>query len=137
MIRVTQSLLEEVFEHARVEAPNEACGWLAGSRDDGEGLKVARSFPVPNGSHTPEVRFVMEPGAQIAAMREIRDSDLDIVGTYHSHPKSPARPSERDGELALYPDLVHLIISLPEREARWWRITAAGVAEVEQSTLLL
>jgi proteasome lid subunit RPN8/RPN11 len=37
---------------------------------------------------------------------------LDIVGFYHSHPHSPARPSARDLAEATYVDALYLIVSL-------------------------
>ncbi|MDQ3507791.1 MAG: M67 family metallopeptidase [Actinomycetota bacterium] len=134
-------MLEEIFAHANRESPNEACGWLAGrngAMEESEGARlhaarreilVQKTYPVPNASEHPGTRFVMEPESQISAMREIRNSGLEIVGTYHSHPKSPAHPSESDLELALYPDIVHLIVSLTDGEARWWRISNSGIEE--------
>lgn len=122
-MRLPRGLLEEVFSHARRDAPSEACGWLAGH--EGE---VERVYPVPNAAEEPEANFVMEPQAQISAMRAIREAGLEILGTYHSHPATPPVPSERDRELGLYPDIHHLIVSLsPEPEARLWRITEDGL----------
>ncbi len=95
---------------------------------------VERVYPVPNAAEGPTSRFVMEPESQIAAMREIRLSGLEVVGTYHSHPGSAARPSEKDRELGLYPELAHLIVSLAEFQPtfRCWRISEDGVFEVER-----
>lgn len=124
MIHIPENLLEEIFAHAKHEAPNEVCGWLAG-----KSREVERTYPVVNASETPRTRFAMEPEAQISAMKRIRESGIEIVGTYHSHPRSPAHPSESDLELALYPDICHLIVSLSQGEARWWRISESGVME--------
>ncbi|WP_165874086.1 Mov34/MPN/PAD-1 family protein [Rubrobacter taiwanensis] len=120
MIELPERLLEEMVTHARREAPREVCGWLAGA----EG-RVREIHPVPNVADAPELRFLMEPGAQLAAMREIERRGLEIVGTYHSHPRTPADPSARDRSLALYPDLAHLILSLAgeEPELRAHRIS--------------
>ncbi len=125
MISITSDLLEGIFAHARSEAPDEVCGWLAGR--DGE---IEETYPVPNASERPKTRFVMEPEAQLSTMREIRELGLELVGTYHSHPKSPARPSGRDRELALYPGLAHLIVSLSDADVRCFRITETGISEV-------
>jgi proteasome lid subunit RPN8/RPN11 len=119
-----QALLGELISHAKDGAPEEVCGWLAGKGD-----RVFEIYPVPNAAEDPESRFRMEPGAQLAAMRGISRRALELIGTYHSHPKTPPCPSARDRELALYPDSAHLIISLaaPEPEIRCWRITETGV----------
>ena len=129
MIELPKELLEEVVGHARDGAPEEVCGWLAGKGD-----RVQEIYPVPNAAEDPGSRFRMEPEAQLVAMRRIREKGLELTGTYHSHPRTPPRPSARDREdLALYPDAAHLIISLatPEPEVRCWRITQTGVDPLE------
>ncbi len=123
MIGLPQDLLDAVISHARQQYPEEVCGWLAG-RDD----KVLETYPVPNVARNPRSRFRMEPEAQLAAMREIRERGLDLTGTYHSHPVSPPYPSVKDRDLALYPQCAHLIVSLASREpeVRCWSITRKG-----------
>jgi proteasome lid subunit RPN8/RPN11 len=37
-----------------------------------------------------------------------------MLAIYHSHPETPARPSEEDIRLALTPDVVYIIISVAE-----------------------
>jgi proteasome lid subunit RPN8/RPN11 len=125
---VSGEILQEIADRARDRAPEEVCGWLAG-----RGSEVYCLYPVSNTSESPEVRFEMEPQAQLDAMREIRKCGLEIAGTYHSHPRSPAVPSARDASLALSPQAAHLIISLarPEPEVRAYRITEAGTAELQ------
>jgi proteasome lid subunit RPN8/RPN11 len=158
VIHIPDTILEEIFSHARSESPDEVCGWLAGSLRHGfaerngggrgvEGLNprvmrfesqprdslVEKAYSIPNIAGEPKSRFVMEPEAQISAMRKVRELGLELVGTYHSHPGSPARPSEKDRELALYPDLAHLIVSLAEYRPsfRCWWIAEGGIVEVE------
>ena len=128
MIELPKGLLEAAISHAKDRAPEEVCGWLAG-----KGNRVQKIYPVPNAAEDPGSRFSMEPETQLATMRQIRESGLELIGTYHSHPKTPPRPSVRDRDLALYPDAAHLIISLatPEPEVRCWRITQTGVDPLE------
>ena len=128
MIEVPRGLLRAAIAHAEEGAPEEVCGWLAG-----KGNRVQDIYPVPNAAENAGSRFRMESGAQLVAMREIRQRGLELTGTYHSHPKTSAHPSAKDRTLALHPDAAHLIISLaaPEPEARCWRITRAGVDPLE------
>lgn len=132
MLVIPESLLVDILASARSEAPEEVCGWLAG-----EGGRVEWIYPVPN---VAESGFRMHPEAQLSAMREIREAGLDLVGTYHSHPRTPARPSVRDLQLGSYPDCLHLIVSLVEPAVRAFRIsggTARGVeVVVEQSSII-
>jgi proteasome lid subunit RPN8/RPN11 len=52
--------------------------------------------------------------------------------TYHSHPKSPAEPSQTDINLAQYPHWLYLIVSLAgDPVVRAWRISDGRVEEEE------
>lgn len=119
MLVIPESLLDGIVALAWDEAPREVCGWLAGERG-----KVLRVYPVPNVAEDPRTGFEMDPEAQLRAMRRIREAGLDLTGTYHSHPRTPAEPSARDLRLGYYPDCLHLIVSLAaeEPEVRAYRI---------------
>lgn len=128
MIFIPEDLLEEIVAHARREAPNEVCGWLAG-----KGNEVKSIYPVPNAAADPRTGFRMDPEVQLSTMREIDDLGLELTGTYHSHPRTPPFPSARDRELAAYPEAVHLIVSLaaPEPEIRCYRVEGKAFPNVE------
>ena len=49
-----------------------------------------------------------------AALKAVRGSTHAVVGAYHSHPRTPAVPSETDLAEAAYADYLHLIVSLAE-----------------------
>ena len=52
------------------------------------------------------------------------------VAIYHSHPRSPAEPSQTDINLAEYPEYLYLIVSLAgEPDVRAWRIADGKVEE--------
>ena len=54
------------------------------------------------------------------------------MGIYHSHPRSPAEPSQTDINLADYPHWLYLIVSLAEASPTmraWW--IADGKVEEE------
>lgn len=111
--------MKSIVSHAVRRSPLEACGFIV---RDGDFWSI---HPVPNAARDPEREFVMEPQSQIDALGRVRGSGSDLFGTYHSHPKTPPVPSEKDLQLALYPDLLHLIVSLAEGEPEFglWRIT--------------
>lgn len=133
MIVIPEELLAAIVAHAREEAPQEVCGWLAG-----EGYEIRRAYPVPNVAENPRVGFAMDPEMQLSTMREIRNVGLELTGTYHSHPRTLPVPSPRDQSLALYPDAAHLIVSLARGAAdfRCYRITGSGIFEVAFSVRL-
>ncbi len=50
-------------------------------------------------------------------MKDIRNSGTEFIGIYHSHPHSDAYPSKRDIDLAFYPEVSHVIVSLKDEKA--------------------
>ena len=57
-------------------------------------------------------RFLIDPKDHIQARRDARAAGLDVVGFYHSHPRSEAVPSPRDLADAAYPNHLYLIVGL-------------------------
>ena len=126
LIRVRRAAIDAIVEHARAEAPLECCGLLIGS----EAL-VEECYPVANVRQS-AVRFEVDPAGHFAAIRKARRSNRMIVGAYHSHPASPAVPSETDVREANDPGLLHLIVSLAAATpvVRAYRIAAGAAEEV-------
>ena len=64
-----------------------------------------------------------------AAFRAMRESGLELLAVYHSHPDSEPVPSRRDVEENTYGEtVVHLIIGLTGREPElraWWLADAS------------
>ena len=68
------------------------------------------------------------------AANELDDEGFE-VGIYHSHPRSPAEPSQTDINLASYPHWTYLIVSLENGDApvvRAWRIADGRVEEEDR-----
>jgi proteasome lid subunit RPN8/RPN11 len=103
--------------------PNEAGGFLIGEVD-GEQRSVTETRFVENVFETEEQyhRYLMEDGAYQQAEDYADEHGLWLVGYFHSHPNSPAIPSEFDRVHAL-PNFIYLIISVREgtaAESRAW-----------------
>lgn len=121
-MRISRADFDELVAHAREEAPNECCGYAR--VNDG---RVEEVFRGENTRHSP-YGFDLDPGSLLAA-NEL-DGDGFGVAVYHSHPRSPAEPSEQDRNLAQYPHWTYLIISLAaEPEVRAWTIADGRVEE--------
>jgi proteasome lid subunit RPN8/RPN11 len=126
-IVVARSVLNAIVEHARREAPNECCGLLIGSAD-----RIDDCAPTTNLADSPS-RFTVDPREHLALARRLRGSGREIVGAYHSHPRSPAVPSPTDIAEAHYPDFIHVIASLLEPVApdvRAYRIRGVEVTGI-------
>jgi proteasome lid subunit RPN8/RPN11 len=99
-------VLRRVVAHAREAAPGECCGLLLGVD-----THVVDTVPTRNIAESPN-RFLIDPQQHIDGRRDARRRGLDVIGFYHSHPHSPARPSERDRDESSYPDDLYLIVGL-------------------------
>ena len=106
MLRITRAAIDEMIEHARLEAPIEACGYLGA--ECGAAVEV---FRMKNMDASIE-HFSLNPEEQFAVIRRMRDSGLKPSAVYHSHPATPARPSDEDIRLAYDPDMSFVIVSL-------------------------
>jgi proteasome lid subunit RPN8/RPN11 len=110
MIRIPSSVIDAIVAQARNELPDEACGLLTGKENE-----VTRQYPLTNIDHSPE-HFSFDPKEQFQVLREARAQGLQIIANYHSHPESPARPSEEDIRLAFDPGIIYIILSLLDKE---------------------
>jgi [CysO sulfur-carrier protein]-S-L-cysteine hydrolase len=123
-VRISRAHWEELIAHAREDAPNECCGYLRLKDGVVDEVYRARSEePSPYG-----FSFGFEA---LQAANELDDEGFE-VGIYHSHPRSPAEPSQTDINLATYPHWRYLIVSLEDEPVvRVWHI-ADGRVEEEQ-----
>jgi proteasome lid subunit RPN8/RPN11 len=125
-MRIPLHLYEQMVEHAREEAPNECCGMVAGR--DGEVVNVYRATNIEH-SH---LRFMIDPKEQLRIDQDIEQAGLDLTAIYHSHTRTPPKPSETDIIFAkLWPGVLWVIVGLAteEPEVRLWRIDDGQVAE--------
>jgi proteasome lid subunit RPN8/RPN11 len=118
-------IVEQLFCHAEREVPVEACGYLAGNSGN-----ITRYYPLTN-IDGKEDHFAFDPQEQFATQKAARQEGLRIIGIYHSHPASSARPSEEDIRLAYDPTVVYVIISLMggTRTMRGFHIRKGEVVE--------
>jgi proteasome lid subunit RPN8/RPN11 len=121
-VKVSREHHAALIAHAREDAPNECCGYVRGR--DGRIEEVVRSKNLRASPYG----YELDPQSLLAA-NELDDEGHE-VGIYHSHPKSPAEPSQTDINLAHYPHWTYLIVSLAgEPEVRAWRIADGRVEE--------
>jgi len=123
------------MRHARAELPNEACGLLSGSLEDG---RATTFHPARNAEASP-LRYNVHPEDLVRITFAIEDAGGELVAIFHSHTRSTAVPSATDRRSAMYPDAVYLLASLadpdapPARALRAWRIHGGQAFEVELS----
>lgn len=113
MMWLTDGQARAIVDHARAEAPNEACGVIAGHRGRADEI-----IPIPNVAADPLHAYHMDEQSLVTALISLEKRGLELVGLYHSHPKSDPIPSPTDVRQATYPDTPYLIVSLKGGEAR-------------------
>ena len=110
---VQRSVLTEIERAAVTAYPEEACGLLAGRRDD-QGRIVVTKFRASANVTTTDRRetFEVDPAVRFALMRALEGTGEDIIGHFHSHPDHPPEPSAQDLASAYEPELVWLITTV-------------------------
>jgi [CysO sulfur-carrier protein]-S-L-cysteine hydrolase len=108
MLQIPQDIHDDLISHAREGFPLEICGILGGVEES-----VSAIYRMTNTDASNE-HFMMEPKEQFAVVKDLRTKGLSMLAVYHSHPETPARPSEEDIKLALTPDVSYVIISLAD-----------------------
>ncbi|WP_336036284.1 desampylase [Halobacterium yunchengense] len=114
MLALSRSAYDAILDHARADAPREACGALLGARGDDRVLAEA-ARRVPNVADAPRVTYELDSEATLAVFDEAEATGRDVVGFYHSHPAGPAELSDTDRERASWPGYVYVLASLAAR----------------------
>jgi proteasome lid subunit RPN8/RPN11 len=96
MIEIEKQAWETMVGHAESKFPNECCGAMLG-RIDGDRKVVAVAVPIENSYDGAQAaRYEISPQDLLAAEREARAHNMDLVGIFHSHPDCDAYFSETD-----------------------------------------
>ncbi len=121
MITLTRKHLDAIKAHAEADYPHECGGLLLGHLDDGNGKSVVETLAMENTAdiETRHDRVLIDPRSLMLADRKARESGLDVIGYYHSHPDDEAVPSQFDLDHAL-PVWSYIIVSVRGRKAVDW-----------------
>lgn len=121
-MRISQTHLDQLIAHAQEEAPKECCGY-ARLRDG----RVEEVFRAVNELDS-KFGFRLDAQSMLAAFN-LEESGFGVAA-YHSHPRSPAVPSQQDRNVSEWPTWLNLIVSLEgEPEVRAWWIKDRDVEE--------
>ena len=107
-----------IVSHARATAPAECCGLLLGTGDT-----ITDARPARNVADDTFRQYLIDPADHLAAIRDARSRSVEVVGAYHSHPRSAPVPSPTDAAAA-FGEFVFVIVGLdtdpPEIRAWIW-----------------
>jgi proteasome lid subunit RPN8/RPN11 len=119
--------LDQMIAHARQDAPDEVCGLIAGHLR-GEIAQAVHVIPMPNAAADRRHHYAIHPTDLSRELTAFTHAGLELIGIYHSHPRSAAIPSAEDVASAHYPNTAYVIVSLrgETAEIAAWRIESQG-----------
>jgi proteasome lid subunit RPN8/RPN11 len=117
-VTISDGVADAILTHARDAAPEECCGLLLGSAS-----RMTQAVPARNIADDRLRKYLIDPHDHLRAIRLARQRGEDVVGAYHSHPRSPAVPSATDAAEG-FANFVFVIAGLaadpPELTAWLW-----------------
>ena len=130
-----KKFLTQMIAHALEGYPLEACGLLAGTvgeegNDTGAWAEVRSVHPTDNMAASARI-YEVDPRAMLRADREAEADGGQLIGVYHSHTHTDAKPSPTDIAQAPDPDWHYVLVSLRDvhPSVRSWRITNGKTEE--------
>jgi proteasome lid subunit RPN8/RPN11 len=113
-LRVSETIIQQIRHQGELAYPAECCGALAGQ--PGAIKQVLQLIPMQNRRTDDPHRYLIAPDDLLRTMTELRRSDLEVLGYYHSHPDHPAEPSVFDTEHA-WPWYSYVIVQVNQGRA--------------------
>lgn len=128
---IAPGVVEAIGSAASEGAPVEQCGLLVGRPSERLVTGQIRMANVENSID----RYAMDPQEQIRAAKSLRGTEEAIVGSWHSHPFSPARLSDEDLKQSTDESALYGIVSLMEKEPafRLYKVAQGAALPVRTS----
>ena len=132
MLLIRKKFLDEMVAHSLQGYPLEACGLLAGTVS-GEGTAQVESLYRTDNVAASARIYEVDPRAMLRADREAQDAGYELIGVYHSHTHTDAKPSPTDIRQAPDPDWHYVVVSLRDDHpsVRSWQIRDGKTEEEE------
>jgi proteasome lid subunit RPN8/RPN11 len=106
-VQVDEALVTEMVAHAREDAPNECCGFVAAR--DGVAVEVRRAV---NQAASP-LKFEVDGLEVMRALDDFEAAGADLGAIYHSHTRTEPYPSQTDINFAAnWPGVEWIIVGL-------------------------
>ena len=94
IIKISNSILNNLELHANEQNPYEACAILLGNKD--EKIWETTEIFLTENIEKSEINFTVSNEQLLEGYKMAEEKGLDIVGIFHSHPKSLPSPSNTD-----------------------------------------
>lgn len=130
-MKIASGLLDQIVAHALEDPTIECCGVVAIEPED---PPVARRVLRARNIHASALKFEIEPMELYRLSETIDEAGWEIGAIYHSHVRSPPRPSQTDiGFAAAWPGVEWIIVGLDgdaKPDVRSFLIDGGEVSEV-------
>lgn len=118
MLKINQDDYKAIRQHGEETYPHECCGVLLGRSGD-DSRAVEQTVRCGNTrSDSPHNRYHIAPQELVRIQRQARETGLEIVGFYHSHPDHPAQWSRTDLAEAHWIGCSYVITSVEKGAAK-------------------
>ena len=137
-IQLSEKLMDEIHQHAKLDFPQECCGVMVGlaKGDEKQITLLHRASNTHEDGH--ERRYLISPDELRAIDKSARANGATIIGIYHSHPNHPSIPSGYDKEWA-WPWYSYIIVSvmdgIPTNTTSWVLLDDRSAFEPESITI--
>lgn len=108
------AMADEIRHQGELAYPAESCGVLIGRVNGNK--EVLRLVPMENRRTDDPHRYLISPEDLRRTSADLRGSELEVLGYYHSHPDHPAAPSAYDTEHA-WPWYSYIIVRVDRGRA--------------------
>ena len=133
MLKINDMVHTQLRKHGEETYPHECCGVLLGKALEGINeveIAVRAGNTRTDSAHN---RYHIAPQELISIQRQARQSNLDIVGFYHSHPDHPAYWSATDLQEAHWLGCSYVITSVEKGVAKQTNsFFLAGIGEEDK-----
>ena len=130
MLLLSSAILEAMVAHCLDSHPLEACGLLSGVSAESGQAEVGTLFAAENLAASARL-YEVEPRALLEADRQAEESTQQLIGVYHSHTHTEAKPSPTDIRQAPDPGWHYVVVSLRDAHpsVRSWLIADGKITE--------
>jgi proteasome lid subunit RPN8/RPN11 len=132
-MNISGELRDEIVKHALENPKIECCGLVA-VESGPDGAKTAMRVYRTENIHASDLKFEIDPMEQYRLTSEIEELGWEIGAVYHSHVRSPPKPSQTDISFAAHAGKIEwIIVGLApgaDPEVRSYLIEDGNVREV-------
>ena len=119
---------QKLVKYAEAEKPYESCAILTGNEND-ENWTVKKLFLIENTAKS-KVTFTISPDEEFRVDQIAKESNMEIVCIFHSHPESEAHPSETDKKFMRVNPFPWIIYSCTTKEMNCFILENDNVKQI-------